>query len=565
MATDTTYYLDTSLFSTATAVWTDAALTVKAADGWYQSPTENNQIYRQQTGGTLGSAANCQCALACGTPISVSQHGTGSFVSDIDMGSAAGAIIIYFQPYSTPDGILATYNSTTYNTLTSNTYGVELATRGQINFIGKTSVTNCEATDLQGNSFTVSNYIYSGSDYLATGTNTSISIPGSGTVNLNATGDLYYTMVIPKPSATPDTLQLQIVNVCDLAPLTAFDYKVVCATALPSFTTNAVETTATLACNAIQNQTYYFVKNSSTTGSNPPVADSNTVPQVGNFVFSNNTAGTALTNGFYKIAPSSVAQVADGVVSAITSCSSPTNTPYTSSTVKVSDPLACASTIDQTYYHDGSLAEPQTGDTAWSDDGVTILTNGYYKISATAGIQITGGTGNVLGPSSYALGTSFSASSLQANSANACVQSLTLTLYHNGGAPLPVATNIIYTDACKSTVAGDGYYKISTTGNGTYMQVSGGSGVVAAVTSCPAPLTSFSSSVGTTFGLVCSQSLTETYYHDGAGAQPQAGDTCYSDALGSTPLTNQHYLITGSNFMNITGGAGVIASVDPCS
>ena len=72
MAQDNTYYIDTSLFSTATAVWTDAALTTKAADGWYQDPTENSNIYRQQTGGTLGASANCQCSVPCNTDISAS-------------------------------------------------------------------------------------------------------------------------------------------------------------------------------------------------------------------------------------------------------------------------------------------------------------------------------------------------------------------------------------------------------------------------------------------------------------------------------------------------------------
>ena len=40
MATDTkTYYIDTSTFASATAVWTDSLLTTKAPDGWYQAPT----------------------------------------------------------------------------------------------------------------------------------------------------------------------------------------------------------------------------------------------------------------------------------------------------------------------------------------------------------------------------------------------------------------------------------------------------------------------------------------------------------------------------------------------
>ena len=158
MAQDNTYYIDTSLFSTATAVWTDPSLTTKAADGWYQDPTENSNIYRQQTGGTLGSSSNCQCTVPCNTDISASGT-TGSYIADIDTGTDTGAIVVYFQPYNIPDGIRATYNSVVYNTLTTNNHGVELATSGELNFVGVTGTSGCDTADLQGSSTTVADYL----------------------------------------------------------------------------------------------------------------------------------------------------------------------------------------------------------------------------------------------------------------------------------------------------------------------------------------------------------------------------------------------------------------------
>ena len=41
--------------------------------------------------------------------------------------------------------------------------------------------------------------------------------------------------------------------------------------------------------------------------------------------------------------------------------------------------------------------------------------------------------------------------------------------------------------------------------------------------------------------------LTEIYYHDGAGATPTAGDTCYSDSGGTTPLAAGYYTIGGTS------------------
>ena len=55
MATSGTYYIDTADFSTATAVWTDIALTTKAPDGYYSFGGN----YRQQIDGLLLSTNSC--------------------------------------------------------------------------------------------------------------------------------------------------------------------------------------------------------------------------------------------------------------------------------------------------------------------------------------------------------------------------------------------------------------------------------------------------------------------------------------------------------------------------
>ena len=115
--------------------------------------------------------------------------------------------------------------------------------------MGQTNISGCEATDLQGNSFTVTDFTYDGSTFVDAGTSSTIATPASGTVNLNATGNIYYTMVIPKPNATPSTLRLQLVGVCGG---TAFQFKAICPAALPSFTTNLVQTSGPLACSATQ-------------------------------------------------------------------------------------------------------------------------------------------------------------------------------------------------------------------------------------------------------------------------------------------------------------------------
>lgn len=55
MAISLTYYIDTDNFNTATAVWSDAALSVKAPDGYYSFGGN----YRQQFDGLLLTAKSC--------------------------------------------------------------------------------------------------------------------------------------------------------------------------------------------------------------------------------------------------------------------------------------------------------------------------------------------------------------------------------------------------------------------------------------------------------------------------------------------------------------------------
>jgi len=76
-------------------------------------------------------------------------------------------------------------------------------------------------------------------------------------------------------------------------------------------------------------------------------------------------------------------------------------------------------------------------------------------------------------------------------------------------------------------------------------------------------LTSFSSSINTSFLNVCNESITVTYYHDGSFTYPTDGDTVYSNSSGSSYLSSGHYKLGSGDFMNV-GPSGAVLSVDPC-
>lgn len=91
MATSGTYYIDTADFLTATAVWTDTALTTKAPDGYYSFGGN----YRQQLSGLLLSAVSCSAPPVGCTSYTVSTtSATGqSFTYTTCDGTASGGNI----------------------------------------------------------------------------------------------------------------------------------------------------------------------------------------------------------------------------------------------------------------------------------------------------------------------------------------------------------------------------------------------------------------------------------------------------------------------------------------
>jgi len=286
-------------------------------------------------------------------------------------------------------------------------------------------------------------------------------------------------------------------------------------------------------------------------------------------IYTNAALTTAAPNGWYKTSSNTFRQQTGApstpVLSTTYTCECTT---FSSSTVEASETAACSATINQTYYHTGSGSTPVATNVCYSDPGQNVLGNGYYKLTSTTFMQITGGSGVVASVGTFSTGASFAASTSQTNATNACAASINQTYYHNGGGSLPIATNVCYTDECKSSVLGNGFYKIGTLANNKYMQITGGSGVVASVTTCPSALEEYdSSSTSTSSPNACFESLGTTYYHDGTpGANPAVNDTCYSDSAGTTPLSSGWYRANnvGGDIKYNLNSSGVVQVVTFC-
>ena len=388
MAALGTYCFDGLNFSQASALYTDSTLTTLSPDGWYSQ----SNIIRQQLNGVLLNAQPCgTCLISCGSGVDASFSSNGFFNADIDLANDTGAVILYFyMGNSIPDGVLTTYNGSTYNRLTCegnhNTYTIVDGSNTQVDYSGInnqgtgriTYVGNSNTSLLSDSPYNTTpsgtctsgdkpqNYTYTGSSYVAQGTYETVTV-ASNEIGVNPGGaSRVFTMVVPKTSASPSTINLLIG-----APMcgTFFRWEVDCPVALPSFTASAAQSTT--AC-AASTTTYYFARNATGT-SNAFVVDTNTTPNVGNWVFSD-ANGSAYLNDtstiqYYIIANTTAIGVRNGVVVSSVNCSGGgtalTSFFATAGTSSLYDGK-CGSLCDTLLYHNGTGTLPQVGDIIYS-------------------------------------------------------------------------------------------------------------------------------------------------------------------------------------------------------
>jgi len=337
------YYFNGTSFSTATSVFTDAALTTLAPDGYYS----NAGIVRQQLSGVLLNAQPCNsCAVPCGSGISASiSSQNGIFNATVDVANDTGAIIVYGYWGSTiPDGVDIIYNSTHYNRWTAqgnhdtvtlvdgagttvDYAGINNQGTGLPTYLGKQNASlisgspynntpsgACAAGDKP------QNYVYDqgSNNYVAQGTYQSLTVVNSQ-IGYGSGSSPVFTAVIPKPNLTPTGVVVDIyAPICN----TAFSWDLSCPAALRSWSGSNPQNTD--AC-ATPTTTYYFAPNATGTGPSFTV-DTNTIPNIGNFVFKASDGSVYLNDNNvlkYYITGGFALGVRNGVVVSKTTCTSP--------------------------------------------------------------------------------------------------------------------------------------------------------------------------------------------------------------------------------------------------
>ena len=382
MATSSSYYLNAPSLGSATAVFTDAALSVCADNGFYS----DGIIVREQVDCVLLPQETCAaCATPCGTTINAS-GGQGIYLLDLETGttvSDVGAVIVRFEPYGVPDGIRATLGANVYNKLTSPVDGLHQSSNaGALTFVGQTSA-DC---GISGTTYpTLAEFEYNGTAFVATGDTQSVTV-AAGDVSLGASAPGNTMMVIPKLTPSPSIINFEVVGPCSG---TAWQMSVACPELLIGFSSSVNAVSSVAACALYETVTYYNASLAGTPGT------------VGlyDFVYADAYGSTPLTAGYYYAAGSITGsndwfQVSSaGVVVALGVCVSPPTTASLAWTFSETG----GSTGNMDLYVNGSIVESRSntangtytvsvGDTI----NVEISSSGCGGINDTANAYCTG-------------------------------------------------------------------------------------------------------------------------------------------------------------------------------
>lgn len=319
MAVVGTYYFDGASFATSLYLYTDAGLTAPAPAGWYSI----GGIVRQVTGvdGLLGNIQNCvTCTTSCATtvgPTYQNPEGPGQYNHTIDVGSATGAIIVEVNTWGSNVGFTWTYDGVSASEYSNPTYGylegvigIENPPTGDCSALPLTNALGSNGQTLSGNVYTWDGVL---NEYAvgAAVTLGPIANQASGGVDLTLTEPSVSYMVIPKPNASPSTVDIQALVTCANAD---FSITVGCPAELTGVAaTSTSHSSCTQVCAAAFDTTYYTA----------PVAGAPGAPAVYDWIFTDPNGSNPVADGIWGVEVNNVpycAEIADGVIISLTAC-----------------------------------------------------------------------------------------------------------------------------------------------------------------------------------------------------------------------------------------------------
>tara|TARA_R100001244_G_scaffold131906_1_gene106202 strand:- start:2972 stop:4114 length:1143 start_codon:yes stop_codon:yes gene_type:complete len=294
-----TKYIDGTTLANSTGVWENIELTTCSAAGFYSDGITVREQTVGPNGCTLLPPQDCDaCTVDCGSAIDLSST-KGVYTLPVDAGASVGAVIIKIQPESRPDGIMATYDGSVYNKLSSPIEGLlQSSVAGVPTYIGENTADNCVS---QGTYNNIPKFSYSSEVWVPNGT--ANVVVQNGQLEIGSVRPENSVMVIPKPSASPSTLEIEITGLCTG---TAWDIDFSCPTVLTGVASSTTVAIASTACNSEYNTIYYHV----------PVNSASTPGDVNrhDYLFLDSNGVNPVTDGFYPLPNGNVVEIRSGIV-----------------------------------------------------------------------------------------------------------------------------------------------------------------------------------------------------------------------------------------------------------
>lgn len=314
MPTPFTYYLNAPSLSSATGVFLDPELSICAPDGYYS----DGLVVRYLDSCVLQEPQSCPgCGLTCDfTPITLSAGPKAVYQLPVNTGTEAtdiGAIIVKFTPRTLPYGFQAVINSVVYNKFSSPTYGYLAGTAvGLPVYIGD-NTSPCASTIVGVSVLNVPIYAYSGGSFNYSGVDTTVTtLPTQFALTATDPGECI--MVIPKTTAIPSILDIEIIMLCTGGGAD-FDIEVLCPEQLPTIEGGLRGETTEEACDYAGSLITYFVAH---------VNGGAGVLGLYDWVFSDPNGEFPLPDGFYASAdvpaPNNLFEIQNGVVVSFGAC-----------------------------------------------------------------------------------------------------------------------------------------------------------------------------------------------------------------------------------------------------
>jgi len=205
MALSTNFFYDGNNLALSTKLFMDKNGLIPAPNGFYQ---EGGTV-REYVDGAFVSIASCDCPNPCDFIFTTTNTDSSVYDATLPVGTDTGAVVFRLSVSEKNAGISAVYDGVNYK----NTYipSGMLTTPNDFVIFGTATLPPCPNQSADSVFTNVKGYVMSGGDFTFQNTISSLTVYANQVYN---TGFQMGMLIIPKPDASPSTVDIRIYGLC---------------------------------------------------------------------------------------------------------------------------------------------------------------------------------------------------------------------------------------------------------------------------------------------------------------------------------------------------------------